>query len=335
MLPNPSLFGSALADLLGGGGNQLRRPDYRQAFYLALAKVLAAAAWIDGPINQTEVNVVKSLLNELSPRLTTRELRRVQRYLTEPAPRGHWAELVLQLSEFTRRRRRLQFALERLHALLACDGAPGPAETDLFEQARTLLGWHESQPAATAAEGVVAGTTGGAGDTGDRRGAGAEDKEPSSGAAPAEAGIRLGTLHRAPRAVVPAPSPALAERVRAAAPARLAGGAADEPPPPKLAVVAALVAHVTLRRAGTEGEDAELVGFTAAVSGVEDAVAQAYLEEAWAQVTATGSDRAALARELRARTSPAEVAALAKLLNAMADGEAALRRLRELTALLR
>ena len=334
MLPNPSLFGSALADLLGGGGNQPRRPDYRQAFYLALAKVLAAAAWIDGPINQTEVNVVKSLLNELSPRLTTRELRRVQRYLTEPAPRGHWPELVAQLSEFTRRRRRLQFALERLQALLACDGAPGPAETDLFEQARTLLGWHDSQPATTvAAEGVVAGTAGGAGDTSDRRDGGAEGEEPS-GAAPAEAGIRLGTLHRAPLAA-PAPSPALVERVRAAAPARLAGGATDEPPPPKLAVVAALVAHVTLRRAGTEGEDAELVGFTAAVSCVEDAVAQAYLEEAWAQVAATGSDRAALARELRARTSPAEVAALAKLLNAMADGEAALRRLRELTALLR
>ncbi len=332
MLPNPSLFGSALADLLGGGGNQPRRPDYRQAFYLALAKVLAAAAWIDGPINQTEVNVVKSLLNELSPRLTTRELRRVQRYLTEPAPRGHWAELVAQLSEFTRRRRRLQFALERLHALLACDGAPGPAETDLFEQARTLLGWHDSQPAA-AAEGVGAGTAGDAGDTGNRARAG-DGGEAASGAAPAEAGIRLGTLHRAPLAA-PAPSPALVERVRAAAPARLAGGATDEPPPPKLAVVAALVAHVTLRRAGTEGEDAELVGFTAAVSCVEDAVAQAYLEEAWAQVAATGSDRAALARELRARTSPAEVAALAKLLNAMADGEAALRRLRELTALLR
>ena len=113
----------------------------------------------------------------------------------------------------------------------------------------------------------------------------------------------------------------------------LAGGADDQPPPRKLAVVAALVAHVTLRRAGTEGEDAELVGFTAAVSAVEDAVAQAFLEEAWAQVAAAGSEPAALARELRVRTSPAEVAALAKLLNAMADGEAALRRLRELTAL--
>ena len=315
MLPNPSLFGSALADLLGGGGNRRRPPDYRQAFYLALAKVLAAAAWIDGPINQTEVNVVKSLLNELSPRLTTREQRRVQRYLTEPAPPGHWSELVAQLSEFTRRRRRLQFALERLHALLACDGAPGLAETDLFEQARTLLGWHDPQFAGAAAAAVVSGAG-----------------EGTSGAAAATAGIRLGALHPAPPAGTPAPSSALVERVRAAAPARLAVGAADQPPPRKLAVVAALVAHVTLRRAGTEGEDAELVGYTAAVSAVEDAVAQAYLEEAWAQVAAAGSEPAALARELRVRTSPAEVAALAKLLNAMADGEAALRRLRELTA---
>lgn len=310
MLPNPSLFGSALADLLGGGGSRRQRPDYRQSFYLALAKVLAAAAWIDGPINQTEVNVVKRLLNELSPRLTTRELRRVQRYLTEPAPRGHWPELLAQLSEFTRRRARLQFALRRLHDLLACDGEPSAAETHLFNQARTRLGWREPQRGAAA-------------------GADARPDEPAA-AEPAGAGIRLGELGaQAPAetpagARAPAPSPALVERVLAAA-----GG--GEPPPYKLAVVAALVAHVTRRRAGTEGEDAELVGFAAAVSAVDAAVAQAVLAEARRQA-ATGCEPSELAGALRAWTSPQEIAALAKLLYAMADGEAALRRLRELTA---
>ena len=311
MLPNPSLFGSALADLLGGGGNRRQRPDYRQSFYLALAKVLAAAAWIDGPINQTEVNVVKRLLNELSPRLTTRELRRVQRYLTEPAPRGHWPELLAQLSEFTRRRARLQFALRRLHDLLACDGEPSAAETHLFNQARTRLGWRESQRGAAAAA--------------------AAGPDERAAAAPAGAGIRLGELGaEAPAETpaagrAPAPSPALVERVLAAT----AGG--GEPPPCKLAVVAAVVAHVTRRRAGTEGEDAELVGFAAAVSAVDAAVAQAVLEEARRQA-ATACEPSELAGALRAWTSPQEIAALAKLLYAMADGEAALRRLRELTA---
>ena len=316
MLPNPSLFGSALSDLLGGGGNRRQRPDYRQSFYLALAKVLAAAAWIDGPINQTEVNVVKRLLNELSPRLTTRELRRVQRYLAEPAPRGHWPELLAQLSEFTRRRARLQFALQRLHDLLACDGEPSPAETHLFNQARTRLGWRESQRGAAAAA------------------AGPEERPAAGGAlpsaaAPADAGIRLGELgaeacasaRAAARAE--APTPALVERLRAA------GG--GEPPPYKLAVVAAVVAHVTRHRAGTEGEDAELVGFAAAVSAVDAALAQEVLEEARRQA-ATGWEPSDLAGALRAWTSPQEIAALAKLLNAMADGEAALRRLRELAA---
>ncbi len=101
MLPNPAQFGSALSELLTGGDRR-ERPDSRQSFYVALAKVLGAAAWIDAPINQAEINVVKSLLNELSPRLTSRELRRVQRYLTEPVPRAHWDELLLVLSEFTR-----------------------------------------------------------------------------------------------------------------------------------------------------------------------------------------------------------------------------------------
>ena len=137
------MFGSALSDLLAGSGNKRQRPDFRQSFFISLAKVLGAAAWIDGPINQAEVNIVKSLLNELSPRLTTRELQRVQRYLAEPVPREHWSELLADLSEFTRRRARLQFALERLQALLSADGAPTQAESDLYHQAQTLLGWRD------------------------------------------------------------------------------------------------------------------------------------------------------------------------------------------------
>ena len=341
------MFGSALSDLLAGSGNKRERPDFRQSFYLALAKVLGAAAWIDGPINQAEVNVVKGLLNELSPRLTTRELQPVQRYLAEPVPREHWTELLAQLSEFTRRRARLQFALERLRALLSADGAPNRAESDLYHQAQTLLGWRGleraapaglgepndpatrgeavSAPAApSAAEGERApATRSPAGDA--LRGAGT----PGSGAAAAASpgGIRLGDLSPEPRA---AASPALADRILAAAAARLAASGGG--PPRKLAVLAAALAHVTLRRAGTSGEDAELVGFAAAVSAVDDAVAEAVLEAARAQ-PAAAAELAGLAAELRILTDTREIAALAKLLNAMADGEAALRRLQDLTEL--
>ena len=307
------MFGSALSDLLGGTGNKRQRPDYRQSFYLALAKVLGAAAWIDGPISQAEVNVVKSLLNELSPRLTTRELQRVQRYLAEPVPREHWSELLAQLSEFTRRRGRLQFALQRLQALLSADGPPSHAESDLFHQAQTLLGWRDLERGAAAVpESAV-------------------EQDPARAEAlpaPAEGGIRLGDLGPGPRA---ADSPALANRVLAAAAARLAGSG-GEPPPLKLAVLAAALAHITMRRAGTEGEDAELVGFAAAISAVDDAVAEAVLDAAREQ-PATAVELAALAAELSVLTSTAEIAALAKLLNAMADGEAALRRLRDLAEL--
>ena len=361
------MLGSALSDLLGGGGNKRQRPDYRQSFYLALAKVLGAAAWIDGPINQAEVNVVKSLLNELSPRLTTRELQPAQRYLAEPVPREHWSELLVQLSEFTRRRARLQFAVQRLHALLVADGEPSQAESELFHQAQTLLGWRDLErgtpaavadrdertrrgdapdPAAAVPESAVEGVAaravseaaaGTAASGSSLRGLGTirADGTPSTASesavpAPAEAGIRLGDLSPEPGAA--AASPALADRVHAAAVARLAGTRGSEPPPRKLAVLAAAMAHVTMRRAGTEGEDAELVGFAAAVSAVDDAVAEAVLDAAREQ-SATAAELTELAGELRVRTSPVEIAALAKLLNAMADGEAALRRLRELTGL--
>ena len=385
------MFGSALSDLLAGSGNQRERPDFRQSFYLALAKVLGAAAWIDGPITQAEVNVVKSLLNELSPRLTTRELQRVQRYLAEPVPREHWTELLAALSEYTRRRARLQFALERLQALLSADGAPNRAESDLYHQAQTLLGWRDLERAGTAAVGEPADPAGrgeghdsaaamtesavegerthgdvpapaaggdtphtaaggpetvaeperaraealpgpsmGAGRPGSVSGRGAaarasasEDRAP----APDEGGFRLGDLERERRV---AASPTLADRVLAAAAVRRSGPGSGGPPPRKLAVLAAALAHVTMRRAGTGGEDAELVGFAAAVTGVDDAMAEAVLEAAREQ-PATGAEIAALADELSVLTSPVEIAALAKLLNAMADGEAALRRLRGLT----
>ena len=384
------MFGSALSDLLAGSGNKRERPDFRQSFYLALAKVLGAAAWIDGPITQAEVNVVKSLLNELSPRLTTRELQRVQRYLAEPVPREHWTELLAQLSEFTRRRARLQFALERLQALLGADGEPNRAESDLYHQAQTLLGWRDLERAGTAAVGepeepagrgeghnpaaamtgsaaegehthgevpalasggntpdpaaagpatgadperarteALAAPSMGAGRSGSESGRGAAAGATASEdrtAAPAAGGIRLGDLGRERRA---AASPALVDRVLAAGAARLPGRSGGYPPR-KLAVLAAALAYVTVRRAGTEGEDAELVGFAGAVSGVDDAVAEAVLEAAREQ-PATGAELAELAAELSVLTSPVEIAALAKLLNAMADGEAALRRLRGLT----
>ena len=334
------MFGSALSDLLTGSGNKRQRPDFRQSFFISLAKVLGAAAWIDGPINQAEVNVVKSLLNELSPRLTTRELQRVQRYLAEPVPREHWTELLADLSEFTRRRARLQFALERLQALLSADGSPAQVESDLYHQAQTLLGWRDLERAAAeqgtaakreaASAEALAGPSVGAGQPGSDRARGDEAQATTSedrAAAPEEGGIRLGDLEREPRV---AAAPALADRVLASAAVRLSGPGSGGPPPRKLAVLAAALAHVTMRRASAVSEDAELVGYAGAVSGVDDAVAEAVLEAAREQ-PATAAELAELADELSVLTSPVEIAALAKLLNAMADGEAALRRLRGLT----
>ena len=65
---------------------------------------------------------------------------------------------------------------------------------------------------------------------------------------------------------------------------------------------------------------------------MDDTVAEAVLEAARAQ-PATAAELAGLAAELRILTDTSEIAALAKLLNAMADGEAALRRLQDLTEL--
>ena len=306
------MFGSALSDLLAGSGNKRQRPDFRQSFFISLAKVLGAAAWIDGPINQAEVNIVKSLLNELSPRLTTRELQRVQRYLAEPVPREHWSELLADLSEFTRRRARLQFALERLQALLSADGAPTQAESDLYHQAQTLLGWRDLERGSDAGADTAAAEQGTAAK---REAASAEALAgPSVGAGQPPDPTALAVMRRRPQHprivrrrprraafvsatwsasrvwLPPLPSPTGCSR---AAAVRLSGPGGGGPPPRKLAVLAAALAHVTMRRASTVGEDAELVGYAGAVSGVDDAVAEAVLDAAREQpATGCGAGRA-------------------------------------------
>ena len=309
MLPNPAHIGSALSDLIGGGGRRRERPDFRQGFYLALAKVLGAAAWIDAPINQPEVNVIKSLLNELSPRLTSRELQSVQRYLAEPVPDAHWDELLLALSGFTRRRVRRQFALQRLQSLLAADGEPTEVESRLFAQAQSALDWRGSQPG-----------------TPEPYPAAAEPPVPERGDGKDDGAIRLGDLARV--AVGDGGSP-LVVRVREAAAARL-GGPADDRVPRRLAVWCAAVAYVTVHRARTAGEDAELVGFLAAVGGVDEATAETVLEQA-REAGPAGAALPELAAELRGSATAVEVASLAQLLNAMAGGDAALRRLEEVS----
>ena len=317
MLPNPAWIGSALTDLMTGD-DRPQRPDFRQAFYLALAKVLGAAAWVDGAINQAEVNVIKSLLHELSPRLTARELERVQRYLEEPVPDAHWLELQTQLAEFTRRRTRLQFAMDRLGALLTADGPMNQAESALIAQVGALLGWH----------GGDRGRGGSA--VGQERpasrsnaGSGGDAGRPVRPAA----GLRLGQLTAASGGREP---PALLDRIRAATRAHLAASGSHQSPPHKLYLLAATVAFVRGARIGISGEDAELVGFTAAVTDVTTEVAAAALAAA-RRHPAAPADLDELAAELRRRAEPTEIGALAQLLNSMADGETALRRLRQLT----
>ena len=213
---------------------------------------------------------------------------------------------------------------ERPHGGLAAPASGGDTLDPAPAGPETVIEPERARAEAHGAPSTGAGRSGAESGRGAAAGAAASEDR---AAAPAGGGIRLGDLDRERRA---AASPALVDRVLAAGAAQLPGRGGVGYPPRKLAVLAAVMAHVTVRRAGTEGEDAELVGFAAAVSGVDDAVAAAVLDAAREQ-PAVDAELAGLAAELSVLAEPVEVAALAKLLNAMADGEAALRRLRGLT----
>ena len=118
VLPNPSMFGSALSDLLTGSGNKRERPDFRQSFYLALPRCWAPRR---GSTDRS------TRPRSTSSRACSTSCRRGSPRASCSGSSATWPNRCRgntgpscwqQLSDFTRRRARLQFALERLQALL-------------------------------------------------------------------------------------------------------------------------------------------------------------------------------------------------------------------------
>ena len=134
MLGDPSSIVSALLDLLQGGAHKRERDDPRQGLYVSLARVLAAAAWVDGPMSRVEENQIKSLVSALRPRLTSRETKTLLLDLEGPVPHTLWQELTEQLRQQVKRRSQAGFVVARVRDLLQIDGSMGEAERDLLSQ---------------------------------------------------------------------------------------------------------------------------------------------------------------------------------------------------------
>ena len=89
----------------------------RPNLILTLAKVIIAAAWADGEIDNHEINNLKDLLFHL-PNITGREWGTLEMYIEAPVGAGERTRLVKQLQSELRSTADQQFALEAITAMI-------------------------------------------------------------------------------------------------------------------------------------------------------------------------------------------------------------------------
>ena len=88
---------------------------------MALAKVLVAAAWVDGEPSHEEINSMKDLLFRL-PQLSSRQWASLQMYIETPVDQAERARLVEDLRNSIRTPEDRDLALEMLDELMRADG---------------------------------------------------------------------------------------------------------------------------------------------------------------------------------------------------------------------
>ena len=102
------------------------------AVMMSLAKVIVAAAWADGQIDNDEINSLKDLLFFM-PGMTASDWAQIDIYTHSPVGEAERDRLVGELEEKLKTQEDKEFVLQALDALLAADGAAGTGELEAVE----------------------------------------------------------------------------------------------------------------------------------------------------------------------------------------------------------
>ena len=105
---------------------------------LTLAKVLVAAAWVDGVVSHQEINSLKDLLFRL-PGLTGREWATLEMYIESPVGEAERDRLVTQLVELISSTSDSVLALRALDELVVSDGDIGDQERQMIEEVKRQI----------------------------------------------------------------------------------------------------------------------------------------------------------------------------------------------------
>lgn len=118
-----------------------------RSLILTLAKVLIAAAWVDGEVTQDEINSAKDLLFHLPHRaanapgmkLSSREWATLEMYAESPVAADERARLVGELQEALRSPEDKALVLSMLEGVLQADGAVSSEETAVLAEIKDAI----------------------------------------------------------------------------------------------------------------------------------------------------------------------------------------------------
>lgn len=104
----------------------------------AIAKVIIAAAWVDGEINNEEINSLKDLLFQL-PEMNAADWAELEIYMDSPVSEPERERLLLELNDRLSTHEDRALATEALEKVLSADGELQASERKLLEEVKPRI----------------------------------------------------------------------------------------------------------------------------------------------------------------------------------------------------
>ena len=117
---------------------KLKRKDLYPAFNVSLGKTLAAAAWVDGDLNEHEMDCLKAIVLQL-PRITFEDWRKLKIYLAYPISPPEQKSIINDFLEKVFHKGHSKLAIEALIKVIKADGEITTEEQRFTRSWKTIL----------------------------------------------------------------------------------------------------------------------------------------------------------------------------------------------------
>ena len=111
---------------------------------MPLAKVIIAAAWVDGELTNDEINSLKDLLFHM-PDMTARDWARLEMYIDSPVDDAERERLIADLQSALVSKQDKELAISELDQMIHADGELTPEEEAVVEEVKAAIGAADSR----------------------------------------------------------------------------------------------------------------------------------------------------------------------------------------------